>query len=37
MPYSAAEPAPYFPRPLRQPGVNNALDNAALRRHLVPR
>jgi hypothetical protein len=36
MPYFAAEPAPYFPRPLRQLGVNNAPDNAGLRRHAVP-
>jgi hypothetical protein len=36
MPYSAAEPATYSPRPSRQPGVNNAPDNAELRQHVVP-
>jgi hypothetical protein len=36
MPYFAAEPAKYSPRPLRQRGVNNAPDNAGLRPHVVP-
>jgi hypothetical protein len=37
MPYFAAEPATYSPRLLRQPGVNNAPDNAGPRVRLAPR